>query len=160
MGYFPFFMDIEGKNGLIAGGGRIALHKLQKLLPYGAKLMVVTPRISEELEQFAHQNDICVINRKFESKDLIDMCFVIAASDDGEVNAEIGRLCRERGILVNVVDDRERCSFIFPSCGKHDSGILYSAGGFCKNGGGGIGDCGYGGILPGTEASPNPGVCL
>ena len=48
MGYFPFFMDIEGKNGLIAGGGRIALHKLQKLLPYGAKLMVVTPRISAQ----------------------------------------------------------------------------------------------------------------
>ncbi|MDE5823196.1 MAG: siroheme synthase CysG [Lachnospiraceae bacterium] len=118
MGYFPFFMDIEGKNGLIAGGGRIALHKLQKLLPFGAKLMVVAPRISEELEQFARQNDICVINRKFETKDLTDMCFVIAASDDGEVNAEIGRLCREKGILVNVVDDKEACSFIFPSLVK------------------------------------------
>ncbi len=33
MGYFPFFVDIAGRNGLIVGGGRVALHKLEKLLP-------------------------------------------------------------------------------------------------------------------------------
>ena len=45
MAYFPFFVDIGGKNGLIAGGGRVALHKLQKLLPYGAKLQIVAPEV-------------------------------------------------------------------------------------------------------------------
>lgn len=128
MGYFPFFMDIEGKNGLIVGGGRIAFHKLQKLLPYGAKLWVVAAEVSEELEQlvFQNKNDIRVIKRGFEPGDLTDMSFVIAASDDGKVNAEIGKLCREKGILVNVVDDREACSFIFPSLvreGKLSIGI-------------------------------------
>lgn len=128
MGYFPFFMDIGGKNGLIVGGGRIAFHKLQKLLPYGAKLWVVAAEVSEELEQFVfkNKNDIRVIKRGFEPGDLTDMSFVIAASDDGKVNAEIGKLCREKGILVNVVDDREACSFIFPSLvreGKLSIGI-------------------------------------
>lgn len=126
MGYFPFFMDIEGKNGLIAGGGRVAFHKLQKLLPYGAKLRVVAPGISEELEQFALENDIRVIKREFRPEDLADMCLVIAASDSKEVNAQIGRLCREKGILVNVVDEKEACSFIFPSlvkAGKLSIGI-------------------------------------
>ena len=107
MAYFPFFVDIGGKNGLIAGGGRIALHKLQKLLPYGAKLKIVAPEVSEAMEQTALENDICVIKRAFEPSDLNEMFFVIAASDDAKVNAEIGRLCRERGILVNVVDDKE-----------------------------------------------------
>ncbi len=46
------------------------------------------------------------------------MRFVIAASDDREANAEVGRLCREKGILVNVVDDKDACSFIFPSLVK------------------------------------------
>ena len=27
MGYFPFFIDIKGKKGLVIGGGRIAEHK-------------------------------------------------------------------------------------------------------------------------------------
>ena len=33
MAYFPFFMDIEGKNCLIVGGGKVALRKAEKLLP-------------------------------------------------------------------------------------------------------------------------------
>ena len=33
MGYFPFFIDIKGKKGLVIGGGRIAEHKISKLLP-------------------------------------------------------------------------------------------------------------------------------
>lgn len=118
MAYFPFFVDIGGKNGLIAGGGRVALHKLQKLLPYEAKLKIVAPEVSEAMEQTALENDICVIKRAFEPSDLNEMFFVIAASDDAKVNAEIGRLCRERGILVNVVDDKEACSFLFPSLVK------------------------------------------
>lgn len=126
MGYFPFFMDITGKNGLIAGGGRVALHKLEKLLPYGAKLKVVAPEVSEKLERTAAENGITVIKGRFNPMDLADMHFVIAASDDAQVNAEIGRLCREKGILVNVADNGEACSFIFPSLiksGKLSIGI-------------------------------------
>lgn len=126
MGYFPFFVDIGGKGGLIAGGGRVALHKLQKLLPYKAALTIVAPAISQALEQFVLENDIRVIKRAFEPEDLAGMDFVIAASDDRDVNAWIGRLCQEKGIPVNVVDDREACSFIFPSlvkAGKLSIGI-------------------------------------
>ena len=27
MGYFPFFMDIEGKKGIVVGGGKVAARK-------------------------------------------------------------------------------------------------------------------------------------
>ena len=82
MGYFPFFVDIAGRNGLIVGGGRVALHKLEKLLPYGARLTVVAPEITESMAQCAQENDICVIKRAFAPEDLTGMRFVIAASDD------------------------------------------------------------------------------
>ncbi len=126
MAYFPFFVDISGKKGLIAGGGRVALHKLQKLLPYGVKLTVVAPRFTEELLKTALENDICLISRAFEPGDIKGMGFVIAASDDQGTNAAIGALCREQGILVNVVDDKDAGSFIFPSlvkAGKLSIGI-------------------------------------
>ncbi len=38
MSCFPFFMELEGKSILIAGGGRVALGKIEKLLPYGPHL--------------------------------------------------------------------------------------------------------------------------
>lgn len=118
MAYFPFFVDIGGQKGLIVGGGRIALHKLQKLLPYGPILTVVAPEISVAMEQIALENNICVIKRSFEKSDLTGIYFVIAASDQANINAEIGRLCKERGIFVNVVDNKKECSFLFPSLVK------------------------------------------
>ena len=35
MGYFPFYMDIEGKLCVIAGGGKVAYRKVCDLLPFG-----------------------------------------------------------------------------------------------------------------------------
>ena len=35
MAYFPFFVDLQGKKGLVVGGGRVAARKIQALLPYG-----------------------------------------------------------------------------------------------------------------------------
>lgn len=121
MSYFPFFIDLEGQAGLIVGGGKIALHKIKKLLPYGPKLTVVAPRVLPELEELALKNDICVIKlvkRSFENRDITDMKFVIAASDDAAVNDMVSWLCKEQNILVNVVDRKEACSFIFPSLVK------------------------------------------
>ena len=44
-----------------------------------------------------------------------DVFLVVAATDDRQTNQKISRLCRERGILVNAVDQPEDCDFIFPS---------------------------------------------
>lgn len=54
------------------------------------------------------------------------MDFVIAATSDETLNARIAKLCEERNILVNVVDDKEKCGFLFPSLireGKLSIGI-------------------------------------
>lgn len=115
MGYFPFFVDIEARTGLIVGGGRIAAHKIEKLLPFMPRLTVVAPWIEPKLKE----NHMLVCKeRSFCDSDVEGMFFVIAATDEEELNAHISRLCRERGILVNVVDDKEKCSFLFPSLVK------------------------------------------
>lgn len=41
--------------------------------------------------------------------------FVIAATDDPETNHALAARCREQKIPVNVVDDKDYCSFLFPS---------------------------------------------
>lgn len=115
MGYFPFFIDIGKKPGLIVGGGRIAAHKVEKLLPFAPDLTVVAPEILPKLRENAR---IVCKERDFTDSDVDGMCFVIAASDDEGLNAHISSLCGERGILVNVVDDKEKCGFLFPALVK------------------------------------------
>lgn len=115
MAYFPFFMDLEGREGLIAGGGAVALRKVQKLLPYGPRLTVAAPEISPELAELP---GLTRLRRAFEPSMLEGKFFVVAATDSREANREIAVLCRERGIFVNVVDDRESCAFLFPALVK------------------------------------------
>lgn len=124
MAYFPMFIELQNAPVLVIGGGKVALRKVQKLLPYGANITVVAPKIEEELEEIS---EVVKIHREFDSSDL-QSCptLVIAATDQEEVNEEISLICKERNIPVNVADDMENCSFLFPSLvkkGKLSAGI-------------------------------------
>lgn len=115
MGYFPFFIEIQDKEGLIIGGGRIAAHKIEKLRPFGARLTVIAPVIQKELLE---DNSLTCLEREFADSDIPGKDFVIAATDNREVNARISHICRKKGILVNAVDDKENCGFLFPALVK------------------------------------------
>lgn len=109
---FPFFVDLSQKQGIIVGGGIVALRKIEKLLPYCSHLKVIAPQICGEIRRFPQLE--CV-EREFFSGDEQDAFFVIAATDDAACNHRIAELCKQQRILVNVVDEAEECSFLFPA---------------------------------------------
>lgn len=115
MGYFPFFIDIKGKKGLIIGGGKIAEHKLRKILAYEPDMTVVATRISDSIKSI---DGVKFIEREFVNSDLEGCSFCIAATDDKRFNAYVAGVCRKYHIFINVVDDKENCQFLFPSVYK------------------------------------------
>ncbi len=128
MPLFPFFINIEGAEGLIIGGSKHALEKIGRLKPYGPKLTVIAEEFLPEIE---NDREVKLIHRKFEETDLEAIpAFVIVAGEDMEENHRIAELCREKRILVNVVDDQPYCDFIFPSLISHGSLSV----GICTNG--------------------------
>ena len=112
MAYFPFFVDLNGKTGLIVGGGAVALRKAQKLLPYGPQLTVVAPEFRPEFREL-EQADLC--QRPFEQADLEGCDFAVAATDDRVLNHCVAELCKKRRIPVNVADSREDSTLLFPA---------------------------------------------
>lgn len=112
MAWFPFFVELANKRGLIVGGGKVALRKVEKLLPYGPSLRVVATDFRPEFENFP---GVELIRQPFSPEWLDGMYFAIAATDDLEQNHRVAALCQQRGILVNVVDDRDFCTFLFPA---------------------------------------------
>ena len=128
MPLFPFFINIEGASGLIVGGGKHALEKIQKLKPYASKLRVIAEEFLIEIEE---DQELELVYRKFEENDLNPFpAFVIVAGDGKEENHKIAELCRAKRIPVNVVDDQEYCDFIFPSLIAHGNLSV----GICTNG--------------------------
>lgn len=127
MGYFPFFMELDRQEGLIVGGGAVALRKVQKLLPYGPHLTVAAPELLPELSDIPGLN---LLRRPFGPDLLEGKFFVIAATDDLALNRCVAAACRQRRIPVNAVDDREACTFLFPALIKQgDLSVGISTGG-------------------------------
>ena len=115
--YFPMFVPLEGRRGLVVGGGMVALRKIEKLSPYGASIRVIAPQV---LPEIAAMKDVEQVQRAFRMSDLrANWAFVIAATDDPEQNHVIAEQCGRRNIPVNVVDDPAHCSFIFPALVHH-----------------------------------------
>lgn len=118
MGYFPFYIDIENKKCVVVGGGVVALRKIEKILPFKPKITVVAPEICNEITEI---DGLEIHKRKFLDSDINDAFTVIAATDNNELNAYIFKLCQEKNILINTVDDKEKCGFIFPALVKKEN---------------------------------------
>lgn len=118
MAYFPFFVEAQGMNCLIVGGGMVALQKVGVLLEYGAAVRVVADRVCPAIRELAGQGALSLLERPYEDRDLDGAGVVVAATSDQELNRQISEKCRARRIPVNVVDVEEECSFIFPALVK------------------------------------------
>ena len=113
--YFPFFVNINHKKVRVFGGGKIAARRVKVLLEYGADVHVVAPEITEELKELAaQQKQLTLSFRRYRPSELTDEDFVLAATDDEEVNTVIFRECRHKEIFVNTASDKEKCDFYFP----------------------------------------------
>ena len=122
MAYFPMFVDLTDANCLVVGGGRIAFQKVKVLLDFGARVHVIAKEVSLDLAALSEETDHLLLEqREFTPLDLQERKLVVAATKDEELNAQISMMCSEGGIPVNVVDDKEKCSFIFPSYVKEQN---------------------------------------
>ena len=110
--YFPIFINMEGKQVQVFGGGTIAGRRISVLLEFGARICVTAPEISEDLKELAEREaNLTLEYRTFRPGELQEADMVLAATDDKNVNDMIYRECRHKGILVNVASDKEKCDF-------------------------------------------------
>ncbi|WP_034950733.1 siroheme synthase CysG [Erwinia oleae] len=115
MDYLPIFADIRNKPVLVVGGGDIAARKITLLRRAGARVQIAARALCEELLALEQTGEVEWIATGYKSEQLHSVLLVIAATDDGELNARVFHDAQDRHLLANVVDDQPRCSFIFPS---------------------------------------------
>ncbi len=109
--FLPLNVRIDDKKILFVGGGNIAMHKIQTVELYTGNITVIAPEIHDDLKKKGFE----LVYKEYEEKDLDGFFLVYAATDNIEVNRRIKRDAAARGLMVNVVDNRELSDFISPA---------------------------------------------
>lgn len=106
--------SLSGRRVLVAGGGDVAAQKLDPLVAAGAKVHLIAPEVSEQMQH--RMSDLhCFDRRQVQTDDVAGAALVVAATDDRDVNRRLAAEARRLGILVNAADDPEACDFYSPA---------------------------------------------
>lgn len=115
MDYFPLFLKLKGQPCLVVGAGEIASRKIELLVKTGARISVVAPEIGTSVADMASEGRLTLLQKNFADSDLDGMCLVVSATNTRSVNEAVAQAANARKIPVNVVDNPDLCSFIFPA---------------------------------------------
>lgn len=113
--YYPAMLNLRGKRGIVIGGGKIAARKAAELAGCGARVEVIDPAPSADVEELELNEAVTITRAPYRNGDLSGAALAIVATNDVVVQKAAWREAQRRGILVNTVDEADRCSFIAPS---------------------------------------------
>ncbi|MCD9468220.1 siroheme synthase CysG [Photobacterium iliopiscarium] len=115
MDYLPIFADLKRRPCLVVGGGNSAWRKTRMLLKAGADVGVIATKLNADFTAAIAANQIRFVGDTFSPANLDGIFLAIAATPHKALNALVYQSANQRQVLVNVVDDIQRCSFIVPS---------------------------------------------
>ncbi len=130
MQYYPAYLELRGHPCVVIGGGEIAERKVATLIEAGARVTVVSPRLTPGLTALAETHEVMHHARVYRRGDLAGAWLAYAATDDDTVHAAIAAEAAEARVFLNVVDRPRLCSFIVPAIVRRDPvAIAVSTGG-------------------------------
>ena len=110
------FLDLTGRSVLVVGGGEVAARRVSGLLAAGADVTVVAPDVDGAIDQ----QQVDVLRREFAADDIEGRSFVLACTDDAELNAAVVATATAQGIWASRADDAEHSPVWFAAQGSAD----------------------------------------
>ena len=126
----PTVLNIEGPV-MVFGGGNVGMRKVEYLSKFTDNIILVSEDIGNVPDFVTVKNITVTLDNIPEL--VVDGCvLVVAAFSDADLNHAIAKYCMDKGILVNVVDDPENSTILFPAISKEDDvNIAISTSGRC-----------------------------
>ena len=125
---YPINLKLDELDVVIIGGGEVAYRKCKNFLEFNKNVTIVSNQILNKFYDL--KGNIKIIKDDYKEIYIKDASVIIAATNNRELNMEIGLYCRAKNKLVNVVDNIEISNFTVPSYIKRgDLLISVSTGG-------------------------------
>ncbi len=102
---YPAFLELSGKRAVVIGAQAVAEGKAAALAAAGAEVTVLQ-------------------NRGWSPADMDGAFVCVAHSPDSAERDAIARAARDRGVLVNVMDDVQNCDFAAPAVMRRGDLVL------------------------------------
>ena len=115
----PLMIDLTNKNVVIVGGGTVASRRAQTLSQYVEHMTVISPTITEKLQNMVDKGVVIWKGKEFEPSDIVDAYLVIAATNEPRVNEAVKQALPEHA-LFNYVGDASNGNVVFPSALDRD----------------------------------------
>jgi len=116
----PLMVDLRGRSVLVIGAGEIGARKAAQLIDQGAKVIVVAIEVLAKLPEGTSE----VLVRPVVAEDLDGRVLVVSATGSPSVDERVRHWATERHVLLNAVDDPERCDFYFMAQHRQGSVVL------------------------------------
>lgn len=113
--WYPLFLDLRGQPVVVVGGGAVATRKVRALARAGARITVISPKVTAALKK---RRDVQWLARPYRRGDLRGAVLVVAATNDGVVNQAVCAEAKQRGLLVNCAAPPEAGNFIVPAVAR------------------------------------------
>jgi siroheme synthase-like protein len=113
---YPVMLDLGGRRAVVIGEGAVREGKVEGLLAAGAaEVLVVASTPGPRLDELEGRDRVRVERRAWRPEDLEGAAICVAWSSKPEVRDAIAHEARERGVLVNVMDDVANCDWAAPA---------------------------------------------
>lgn len=112
---YPIFLKLTAVPVLVVGGGAVATRKVRRLVESGAKVTVISPESTEELQGLAELGRITFYSRTADKADLAGFSLIYLSTDNPQVNAKLAQAAIANGVWVNVADGPELSTFYLPA---------------------------------------------
>ena len=110
---------LDGRPVVVVGGGHVAQRRVPALLAAGAQVTVVSPEVTPAIEGLAAE--VTIVLREFEDADLDGAWYVVAATDDPQVNARVAAVAESARVFCVRSDDAPGGTAWTPAVGRHGS---------------------------------------
>lgn len=113
MNVYPIFLNnLRGRRCLIIGGNHEAERKVLGLLDCDADVEVISPFVSEGLEEMADDGEIRWVERDYRDGDVAGAFLVIVSETNPAKTRPIFEEAERENVLINAMDDVPHCTFV------------------------------------------------
>ena len=114
-------LHLAGRRVVVVGGGSVAQRRVPRLLACGADVVLISPEVTPSIEGLLARPGLRWVPRTFQDGDLDGAWYVLAATDNPQVNATVVAQATDQRIFSVRADDGAAGTAVTPATTDHGS---------------------------------------